>query len=145
MSLFSYPAHKDNQKEYLTQILSLLIGVGMLASVAGIGAMLAANIKLGLYVFVGIFLGLIFSWFLILRSQYKLSVWLVCILLWLGVTTFGAYASNYLLPMITSYAVIVLAAALVLGVWQALVFAALSTGASILIPYLVATNILDIF
>jgi PAS domain S-box-containing protein len=142
MSIFSLPKFEDSSQDILSKILAVIIVFGIMAALVAFGAMFAADADVGFFIFGSILIGFFLSWILITRKNLNLSAWIVCILLWMGVTTFGAYANDYLLSLITSFAVVVLTAAILLGPAPAIIFAFLSTLTSIAIPYFVTSQIL---
>lgn len=142
MNLFSIPQFEDASKEYLAKNIAVVIGVGVLSTFAGMGAMFAARRELGFYLFLGLLVGLGAAWILTVRGRLAAAAWVTTGVYFAGVTIFGTYASNFLLTLITSYAVVVLVGAVLLGPLPAIFFAVLSTASSIAIPYLSSLNIL---
>jgi PAS domain S-box-containing protein len=144
MNYFSLPKFDDASQEYLARMIGVVILVSLMASFIAIGAMFAAKESTGFFLFVVILFGLIGSWILVIRRQLRKAAWLTSVLIWVAVTLIGVYASNYLLSLITSYAVVVLVAAVLLGPGQAIIFAVFSTAATIAIPYLATINLLPV-
>ncbi|MFN2196359.1 MAG: PAS domain S-box protein [Anaerolineales bacterium] len=142
MELFDAPTFEDASNEYQSKILTAVIVVAIMVGFAGIGAMFAASEQLGLILIGLVLLGLLGSWLLVYRRKLILASWLTSLLLWFGVTIFGAYANNYLLTLITSYVVVVLVTAILLGPLPAVVTALLCTVSSIVLPYLVSIGLL---
>lgn len=142
MEIFENPKFEDASAEYQSKILTAVIVVAIMVAFAGIGAMFAASEQPGLILMGLVLTGLLLSWLLVYRRRLSAASWLTCIVLWSGVTIFGAFANNYLLTLITSYAVVVLVAAVLLGPLPAILIALLGTASSIILPYLASIQLL---
>ncbi len=142
MILNMLPKFEDASQEYHSRMQTIIIGVGLVLSLIGIGAMFAADQRQGLFLMLVVIFALLASWYMITRKQLKLSAWVLVSALWAGVTIFGLFSSEYLLTLITSYALVVLVAAVLIGPWSATLFAVLSTIATFLIPAMVMRGLL---
>jgi PAS domain-containing protein len=142
MNPLMLPKFEDASQEYFARMQTIIMGVGLTASLVGIGAMFSADQRQGLSLMLLVIFALLASGYLIIRKQLRLSAWVLVSALWVGVTIFGLFASEYLLTLITSFAVVVLAAAILIGPWSATLFAILSTAMSFLIPAASARGLL---
>jgi PAS domain S-box-containing protein len=130
-----FPVFDDATQTHLAKVMSVIIIIGTATALV----YLIISLVLEAYTSTTVSAIIIFTftilWILMHSGRLYLTGWLLTGILWLSVTGFSFSAGTWVMTIISSYVLVVLVAAILLGAWQAVLagLVSLTSGLTLLI------------
>lgn len=118
---------------HLARVMSVILLIGTAADLVFLIISLVLETYTSTVVAFAILLGFMTLWILMHTGRLILTGWLLTGFLWLCVTGFSFAAGTWVMTIISSYVLVVLVAAILLGGWQAILFGVISLGSGLIL------------